>query len=99
VSNIATVAMVPIQKPFIRCDANSDGVVDISDGVSILKYLFTVSGIFSCLDALDSDDNGTINLTDAIFILRYIFLARAYPPPPFPKPGIDPTEEDRYLCQ
>jgi hypothetical protein len=99
VSNIGTVAMVPIQKRFIRCDANSSGVVDISDGISVLMYLFSGSGIFTCLDALDSDDSGIINLTDAIFILRYLFLAGAYPLPPFPNPGIDPTEEDKYLCR
>jgi hypothetical protein len=97
-SNTATVILTPIQKPFIRCDANHDKVIDISDPVSVLRFLFTTRGTYPCLDALDADDSGLINLTDAVFILLYLFQGGSVPPQPFPQPGLDGTEDDPYFC-
>ena len=42
----------------------------------------------------DANDDGVLNLTDPVRLLRYRFVGGAPLPPPFPDPGIDPTEDD-----
>ncbi len=70
----------------------SVNVVNITDAILILKYLFSGAPL-SCKDAADVDDDGEIGLADAIFLLRYLFLDRPPPLPPFPFGGGDPTDD------
>ena len=69
---------------FRRGDANSDGILDISDGVFILQWLFVDGGAPGCLDAADTNDDGEHDLSDAVFALDYLF--RGGPAPPAPGP-------------
>jgi IPT/TIG domain-containing protein len=85
------------QKDFIRGDANSDGVVDISDAVTILAYLFTGGDKPTCIDAVDADDSGLLDITDAIYLLGFLFMGGPAPPAPYPLPGKD-TTKDVYDC-
>jgi hypothetical protein len=78
---------------FIRGDANDDGMVDVSDAVYCINYVFINGDQPSCLAAADADDNGEIDLIDAIVILHYQFLGGAPPAPPFPEAGPDPTPD------
>lgn len=82
---------------FIRGDSNLDQVVDISDGLKILLYLFNGSAV-QCLDALDANDSGTIDITDGILVLDYLFKGGAAPAQPFPAKGVDPTTADALSC-
>ena len=75
---------------FIRGEANGDGLLDISDGISGLVYLFA-GGVTNCEDALDSDDDGTLTITDSIRLLDYLFRGGPELPPPFAAEGVDPT--------
>ena len=61
--------------------------------LATLGYLFLGSSVGGCLDALDSDDSGTATISDAILALNYLFTGGDAPPPPFPEPGPDPTED------
>ena len=45
-------------------------------------------------DAADVDDDGSIEIDDALAILEYLFRLGQAPPPPFPQPGRDPSEDD-----
>jgi hypothetical protein len=83
--------------PFVRGDSNDTGIVDISDAVATLNYLFLGGVANSCLDALDANDTGEVDITDAIFALTYLFLGGDEIPPPYPDPGVDPTE-DALAC-
>lgn len=74
---------------FLRGDANADGVVNLSDGIFTLAYLFRGGEEPPCLDATDSDDNGKLDLTDVIFTLGFLFQGGAPPPEPFPEDGPD----------
>lgn len=77
---------------FVRGDGNGDGVVNISDALYVLGYLFSSSGSEpDCLAALDANDDEKLDLTDAVRILNYLFLGATRPPAPFPAPGPDPT--------
>ena len=52
---------------FLRCNVNSDEVVDMRDAVYILNYLYLGSEAPPCLDAADINDDGEINITDPIY--------------------------------
>ena len=70
--------------PFIRGDANADGVIDVSDAGQVLLILFAGRPAISCQAAEDADGNETIDLSDAVYLLEYLFLGG---PPPEPFPG------------
>ncbi len=85
------------EKLFIRGDANSDGVINITDALAALGYLFLgtnpVPGVF-CEDSADTNDDGDLNVTDVIRLLGYLFLGGQEPAAPFPSEGVDPTPDD-----
>ena len=82
---------------FIRGDANESGVVDISDAIVILGYLFSGADgpettIRPVLSAGDANDDGNVDLSDAIHVIGHLFLGTAYRiPQPYPYWGFDPT--------
>ncbi len=79
---------------FIRADGNGDGIIDISDPVAVLRYLFAEARPAECLDALDGNDSGEVDIADAVSVLSYLFAGAA--PPPAPGPfccGPDPTDD------
>ncbi|MBQ7660456.1 MAG: hypothetical protein IJS44_00195 [Clostridia bacterium] len=59
----------PLQTHFAG-DANGDGVVDLRDAVSVLRYLGGVQRNIS-RDGIDADGNGEVNLLDVLQVLRY----------------------------
>ena len=84
----------PAEPRFQRGDANSDGNLDLSDGVRILNFLFLGGDAGGCLDAADADDSGGVELTDGIRVFNFLFLGGA----PLPDPGsgacgVDPTAD------
>ena len=81
---------------FIRGDVNEDAVVDVSDAVCLLFYLFVPEspcGDPDCLDALEVNDDGGIDVADSIFGLTWLFMFGPPPPPPGFVCGPDPTED------
>jgi parallel beta-helix repeat protein len=88
----ATLCLSANQSPFLRGDGNDDGVLDMSDALTILSFLFSAR-IADCEDALDADDNGHVEISDALFMLIYVFRDGDPPPAPFPAAGEDPSED------
>lgn len=86
--------------PFIRGDADQNGVLQIGDPVQSAFYLFLgLSTVLpNCLDSADSDNNGAIQLTDALRVLGYLFLGGPPPASPFPDCGTDPDDGDDLGC-
>ena len=79
---------------FDRGDANGDGATDISDGVTILLFLFGGhNDILPCDDAADVDDTGDLTLTDAVVLLNYLLQGGTPPSAPFGDCGTDPTDD------
>jgi hypothetical protein len=77
---------------FIRGDANADAdppdkIVDLSDPIFILNYLFQGGPEPPCREAADADADGELNLTDGVYLLNYLFKAGPAPPHPFPGCG------------
>lgn len=89
----------PPEKQFHRGDADQNQLLQLTDAVQILSYLFlgTVTRVPNCFDAADADDNGIVQLTDAVRILGFLFLGSAPPAPPGPPPepcGADTTADE-----
>lgn len=81
---------------FRRGDANPqpDGIVNLSDGIVILNFLFLEGEAPGCFDAADVDDNGGVRLNDPVFLFNYLFLGGDSPPLPGPLGcGDDPTDD------
>ncbi len=93
---VTTTAIDPV---FRRGDLNADDAVNLSDGVSLLNYLFQQGDVPGCLKAADVDDNSAVNLTDAVFLLNHLFLQGPAPDDPFGECGTDPTSEDGVACE
>lgn len=80
---------------FKRGNANNAGVVDLSDAVWGLSYLFLGAARPPCLDAADSNDDGRFDLSDPVHILNYLFQGAAAPPAPGPLDcGFDRTADN-----
>ncbi|MGE4618529.1 MAG: S8 family serine peptidase [Planctomycetota bacterium] len=91
-SSSVSIEVTAASAPFVRGDGNGDGVIDISDPVQTLDYIFG-AGQVSCLAAVDFDDGGVLDIADAIAQLSYIFSNGVPPVAPFPDCGIDPTPD------
>ena len=77
-----------------RDDVNSDGLIDIADGIWIIGEIYYGGPLSTCADAADVNDDGEKDLSDAIYTFSYQFLGRQQPIAPFPQCGIDPTIDD-----
>ena len=85
--------------PFIRGDANGDGSYDLTDPVSVLRFLFNgQSQLVSCQDAADADDSGSLEISDAVTLLMLLFNGGDPLPEPFVECGLDPTPDDGLTC-
>ena len=85
---------------FIRGDPDNSGIVNLTDAVFILSFLFLGGELPTCFDASDADDNGVVQLTDGIFLLNYLFLGGRPPPDPYPRCGVDPEDfVDQVSCE
>jgi hypothetical protein len=77
---------VPIDKllqiyesTFVRGDATGDGVIDISDVVYLLNYLFVGGPAPVPLAAGDANSDGVVDASDLVYLLNYLFVGG--PPP------------------
>ena len=98
VSNQWSVVILPPAPQFIRGDSNLDGVVNISDGVRIVRHLFAGVPI-GCQDALDANDDGRLNVTDAIRVLDFLYRGGRAPSAPYPAQGRDASDNDELGCE
>jgi hypothetical protein len=64
---------------FMRGDANRDGVIDISDVVYLLNYLFVGGPAPVPLEAGDVTCDGVVDASDLVYLLNYLFVNG--PPP------------------
>jgi len=69
---------------FRRGDTNDDGLVDVSDPVRLLLWMFAGLPDPPCRKAADFDDDEQLEIADAQLSLMYLF--QGGPPPPSPGP-------------
>ena len=75
-------------QPFHRGDANGDGLLDVSDSVTIFGFLFLGAAELDCIEAADGNSDGGLDVTDGIDVLNFLFRGGATPP--FPGPPGEP---------
>jgi hypothetical protein len=82
--------------PFIRCDPNDDGTLNIADPVWIFTELFRGGVETRCPAAADCNGDGGRDISDGIYGLSFLFRGTPPPPAPFPACGrvadMDPKE-------
>jgi hypothetical protein len=81
-----------------RADANTDGIIDITDPVITLDFLFLGGSQPSCPDGADTNDNGVLEIGDPIYTLQFLFTSGPAPPSPYPTCGVDPTPDSLPGC-
>jgi hypothetical protein len=74
---------------FVRGDADSNGVIDLTDAIVILVHSFLDPKPLACEAAGDANGDGAIDISDPIVILHFLFLGVIKPEPPFPSCGAD----------
>lgn len=97
-SREVTLQFKPERPVFSRGDCNSDAVVDLSDPISLLEWLFLGDARPECLAACDVNAEGVIDLSDAIHVLGYLFLGSPAPPPPFGTCGRGNASDTNLGC-
>ena len=78
--------------PWIRGDANDDGLVNLADGVFLLNELFQGGAQGTCFAAKDANADEAVDAADAIFIFNALFLDG--PPPSAPYPDCEALPAD-----
>jgi agmatine/peptidylarginine deiminase len=68
---------------YICGDANGDGVINVTDVVYLINYLFLVppGPAPIPLEAGDVNCDGVINITDVVYLINFLFLVPPGPPP------------------
>ncbi len=102
---VSVCASAPLEaaQKFRRGDSDADGVLNLTDPIHTLGYLFQGSPEkVPCEDAADANDDGTVNITDPVGTLFFLFLGGPVLPPPSgdgPSDcGRDPTA-DSLACE
>jgi hypothetical protein len=85
---------------FRRGDVNVDGVLNLTDSIFLLNYLFLFARDSRppCLKSGDANDDGALNLVDPIYLLSFLFREGPAPAVPGTVCGEDPTA-DRLSCE
>jgi len=62
------------QPQYICGDANSDDIVDVSDAVYIINYVFVGGFAPEPMEAGDTNCDGIVDVCDAVWIVNYVFV-------------------------
>ncbi|MEO2148846.1 MAG: VCBS repeat-containing protein [bacterium] len=81
---------IEIPVPFLRGDANDNGVVNIADAVVILRRMFGIDPPGTCLAAEDADGDGGTDIGDAVRVVTYLFSLGDPPAAPYPACDLAP---------
>ena len=85
--------------PFLRGDSNSDSTFDISDPITLLRFLFLGGEVLGCRAAADANGDGGIDITDAIYSLNFLFLGGEALPAPTECSHSDLEEDIALGCE
>jgi Dockerin type I domain/FlgD Ig-like domain len=68
------VVICPIESLGSCGDANGDGLVNVSDAVHIINYVFVGGDPPDPIESGDVNCDGTCNVSDAVWIINYVFV-------------------------
>jgi hypothetical protein len=58
---------------YVCGDANSDGEVNVGDGVFVINYIFNSGAAPDPVGSGDANCDGDVNVGDAVFVINYVF--------------------------
>ena len=70
---------VTVYAPPLCGDANADAIVDISDVVYLIAYIFSGGSAPSPLLAGDANCDSTVDISDVVYLIAYIFSGGSAP--------------------
>ena len=89
----------PGTRQFVRGDSDGSGVIELTDAVFSLRFLFLGDAEPLCLDAGDSNDDSRVDVADPVFVLNWLFSGGSPPPAPGPETcGDDPSADALPPC-
>jgi hypothetical protein len=65
-----TTTYIPLPK---RGDTDGNNIVNISDAVTLISYIFGGGPAPDPLEVGDCDCNGLVNISDAVYLINFIF--------------------------
>ena len=83
---------------FLRGDTNDDGLVDISDGIRVLGWLFLGEAEPPCLASGDVNGDAEVDLSDASYLFGFLFLGGPGLHLPYPSCGPGTLGSDFESC-
>jgi aminopeptidase N len=75
------ITMVIQAAPYVAGDANRDGVVDISDAVYLISYIFAGGSAPNPTAAGDANGDCSVDISDPVYLILYIFSGGPAPMP------------------
>ncbi|MFH2056622.1 MAG: dockerin type I repeat-containing protein [bacterium] len=72
-------SLVPIEFVWYCGDANGDAIVNITDAVYLIQYIFSGGAEPDPYESGDANCDSIVNITDAVYLISYIFSG-GYPP-------------------
>ena len=72
---------------FLRGDCNDDGILDISDAVCVLDWLFLGAESPNCVAGTNANGDEAVDLSDPVRLLNFLFAGGSPPEAPFPACG------------
>jgi hypothetical protein len=78
-TNDTWITIVVLDQGYICGDANDDGLVNVSDAVRIINYVFLGGPPPIPWNAGEVNCDGNVNISDAVWIVNYIFVGGADP--------------------
>jgi hypothetical protein len=87
---VAPLAVRAGEVPLLRGDVDHDAVINVTDPIKVLGFLFLGDDPPYCEPVADADDDGAINITDPLYVLNFLFLGGPAPP--------DLNEKERAEC-
>ena len=99
ITNSGTVTVLDLY-PWIRGDANDDGLVDLADGLFLLDELFLGGPAGTCFGAKDANDDALVDTADAVYLFNMLFFNGPPPPAPYPECEAIPSEDcaSQFSC-
>lgn len=67
------IAIVVTEPPYVCGDADGTGIINISDAVFLIGYIFGSGQAPDPLESGDCDCNALVNISDAVYLVTYIF--------------------------
>jgi len=79
-----------------RGDANSDGVVNVSDPVFLNSFLFGGGHPPPCMNQADANNDGQVDVSDSVYLLTWLYQGGSAPPAPGPYNSVCTLDDEPY---